>query len=335
MLTRRNRYVWVSRLQFIWIFYTIVYISIGHQFSKFLTPREWPSSLLITIGSAIVLSIMFHSLHERNSREVNNRLFIILVTWVFFIENTISRDDLFGFVFSSIFFVLIGWLIWASSVEKFKLIHQRYTVFIAMLSAIVCSFIQLAITLLIKYIDAEIFSDHKYYLVGPHGLGIFVALIVALWFGIRLLSMPEFTDFMALKNFFPRLFALAIALLMVPLLYFAYECRLNSYFGDRALIFVMAYTIVQVLTLLIIIHITIGVKKTPPALVIFVVIAIAYPVISSILASIVIWVLCLQNDDHLFLVRWLVFEYLPSFTLGLSLFISISGAKIGVNFVRQ
>lgn len=335
MSTKHDGTVHLSRLQFLWILYTVVYVSISHALPDFITPSAFLSSLLITMGSTIVLAITLYSLQVRDPTALNNVLFVILIPWVFFMENTMDRDDHVAFAFASIFFALIGWLIWNSHVEKADISYRRYTVFISMFSAIVCSFVQLVVTNLVKHMDTVLFPAHEYYLIGYHGMGIAIGLLVALWFGVRLLPMRMLSDGPPVEGIYPKLICLLVVLLMALVVYLTYRSRLTCYFGDRALSFVTAYTIVHAVVPLFTMHFALKLGSARATSRIFLAMAIIYPILSSVLASIIVWEFSIVIELQHFLTRWLVFEYIPSLTLGLSLVLSMLGAKTLISRVNR
>ena len=320
-----SRYdICLSRLQFVWISYTVFYVSIGHFHPDLLVPASFYSSLFITIGAAIIVAIMHRILVASSTGESSTALHITLVPWVFFMENTVNRDDYTGFAFSSLFFLLIGWSIWTQNDNFSEKKRRQYTVFIVMLTASVCSLVQLIVTVILKHIDSNLLKVGGYYIVGYHGFGIAVGLIVSLWFGFHILArdiQSQRTISVDLR-LGVTMSCFIIFILLVMGVFYANKCRLIVNFGENALWFSATYSFVHVFVLIVLVFVVVKFKRMCSTLFLCLAIFLVY-FLSSLPISILIWELSALSQNHNFLVRWLLFEYIPGVTLGLSFLLSV------------
>lgn len=317
--------IWLSRLQFVWISYTVFYVSMGHFRSDLLAPAGFSSSLSITLGAAIIVAIMLRTLAASSAEESSTTLQIILVPWVFFMENTVDRHDYTGFAFSCLFFLLIGWLIWMRNDSPSDKKLRRYTVFIVMLIASVCSFVQLIATVILKHVDSNVLdTPDRYYIIGYHGFGIAVGVIVSLWFGVRLLprSLPLSSKSPVDSRLSMTVPCLVIFSLLVVGVFHANECRMVRNFGENARWFSAAYSFVHVLVLMVLVPVVVKFERTNDAPFLCLATLLAY-LLPSLLLSTLIWELSALSQNQNFLVRWLLFEYMPGVTLGLSFLLSV------------
>lgn len=327
-----NRHdICLSRFQFVWISYTVFYVSIGHFHPDLLVAASFYSSLFITIGATIIVAIMHRILVANSTEESSTALHITLVPWVFFMENTIDRDDYTGFAFSCLFFLLIGWSIWTQNDDSSEKKHRQYTVFIVMLTASVCSLVQLIVTVILKYIDSsllqvdpDLLKVRGYYIIGYHGFGVAVCLIVSLWFGFHILARDVQSQRISSVDFrlSVTMSCFIIFILLVVGVFYANRCRMIVNFGENALWFSAAYSFVHVFVLIILVFVVVKFKQMSNILFLCLATFLLY-FLSSLPISILIWELSALSQYHTFLVRWLLFEYIPGVTLGLSFLLSV------------
>lgn len=325
-----NHYdIWLSRLQFVWISYTVLYISTGSMErlrSVPLVPGSFYSSLLITIGAAIVVAIMFRTLAANSAEESSTALHIVLVPWIFFMENTVKSGDHIGFAFSCLFFLLIGWLIWMQNDSPSEKRRRQYTVFIVMLTALVCSFVQLIVTVALKHVDSsDILGRGQYYIIGYHGFGIAVGVIVSLQFGLHLLrrNLPLPGKSPVDLRSGVTAFCLIIFVLLAVGVFHANKHRMICNFGENAPWFGAAYSFVHVFVLAGLVFLVVKLRWMNNTLLLSLAILLAYPLLSSLLVSMLIWEFSTLSQGQDFLKRWLLFEFIPGVTLGLSFLLSV------------
>ena len=310
--------IWLLRIQLLWIMYTLVYIFFGVYYHNAAI-----SSLLITIGAALITMLMLHNFIEDNTNKITNTLYIALVSWAFLIEKSISdHKDYIGGVFAIVFSSLVGWILWMRQ-DNPKKRHLQYTIFIVMLTAVICSLVQLIVNVSIKFIDEELIPRSAYYIVGYHGFGTAVAIIGSLWYGSRLLPV-----------IFPRIHTMngeldtkipciALFLILVTGVFYGNQTRIHSNFEDAAWLFSMAYSLLFVFFLIFSIFVVLQFDNTFKVSTLFLLLGIFYPISTSFLSAILIWYNSELSHEQNFVVRWLVFEYVPSFTFGVAFLASV------------